>query len=439
MTKRFQPANMSPDDDAVLLRDSAGILDRMGRVLGMGKVKRYVNVGGELFGAIGPFLDKPTWWSGAKALLEMGKVLVDDVEVWADDYFTSGEWDEPYSSDFNQTLVPVLQRFPYERIKTTEENTYVRICTLPNGVRCGWTVVGKLHQVDHIFVESERIDEGRECIKQLLWAQFQGKSLIMRKNNSALSRDARVVFEVDNAFESKLSKRATTYAEYLARPIKEGVPRSVMFYGPPGTGKSTLARTIVELMNMRSFRIRIGDVDNLDNATLFEALSIFEPDAVILDDFDRAHAQAQLLETMEQFQRTVKLVIVTVNDRRRLDEALMRPERIDELYLIDRMDDEVIKHVLGPYVDGFETVKDWPIAFIGEYVKRRRFMRPDEAEASLKELTLRVAEMTERQDRGSSHDMSVQAMIDMLRRSDKATHVRQDSGDETILDEEDDE
>lgn len=419
-----RPANMGLDDDAGLLRDSGGMLDRMGRVLGMGKMKRYVSLGGELFGAAGPFLDKPTWWSGAKALLEMGKVLVDDVEVWADDYFASGEWDEPYSADFNQTLLPVLQRFPYERVKTTEENTYVRICSLPNGVKCGWTVVGRLHQVDHIYVESSRIDEGRACIKQLLWAQFQGKSLIMRKNNSPLMRDARVVFEVDNAFESKLSQRATTYAEYLARPIKEGVPRSVMFYGPPGTGKSTLARTIVELMNMRSFRIRIGDVDNLDNATLFEALSIFEPDAVILDDFDRAHAQAQLLETMEQFQRTVKLVIVTVNDRRRLDEALMRPERIDELYLIDRMDDEVIKHVLGPYVDGFETVKEWPIAFIGEYVKRRRFMRPDEAEASLKELTLRVAEMTERHERSTSGDVSVQAMIAMLKQADRASSTR---------------
>lgn len=434
--RKARSAEMAPDDDT-LLRDTASVMDVAGRVLSMGKVKRYVSLGGELFDAASPFLDKPTWWSGLKSLFQMGRVLADDVEVWADDYFTSGEWDEPYSSDFNQTLLPVLQRFPYERIKTTEENTYVRICTLPNGVRCGWTVVGKLHQVDHVYVESARLDEGRDCIKQLLWSQFEGKSLVMRKNTSALTRDPKVIFEVDNAFESKLSKRAVDYAEYLQRPLKEGVPRSVMFYGPPGTGKSTMARTIVELMNMRSFRIRIGDVDNLDNATLFEALSIFEPDAVILDDFDRAHAQAQLLETMEQFQRTVKLVIVTVNDRRRLDEALMRPERIDELYLIDRMDDEVIRHVLGQYEDAFETVKCWPVAFIGEYVKRRRFMRPAEAEASLKELAQRVAELTERHERGAVGNVDVKAMIDILRHADRAEE--QPSSDDDVFPEEEDE
>lgn len=421
---RTRHAVMAREDDTGLLQAPGSLIDQVGHALSMGRMKRYVSLGGDLLEAASPFLDKPTWWSGVKALLQMGKVLVDDVEVWADDYFATDEWDEPYSADFNQTLLPLLQRFPYERLKTNEENTHIRICTLPNGVRCGWTAAGRLQQVDHIYVESARLDEARACIKQLLWAQFQGKSLIMRKNVSAGSRDARVVFEVDNAFESKTSARAVSYAEYLRRPIDQGVPRSVMFYGPPGTGKSTMARTIVELMNMRSFRIRIGDVDNLDNATLFEALSIFEPDAVILDDFDRAHAQAQLLETMEQFQRTVKLVIVTVNDRRRLDDALMRPERIDELYLIDRMDEEVVRHVLGPYVDGYESVKDWPIAFIGEYVKRRRFMRPDEAEASLKELTRRVAELSENHERGPIGNIDVRSMIDLLKKADHAERDR---------------
>lgn len=401
MGKR-RKAQMAKEDDTHLLRDNSSVLDEVGRYLSIGKVKRYISLGTDLFEAASPFLEKPTWWNAAKAVFESCKVFIEDVEIWAEDYFASDEWTEPYSSDFNQTLLHVLQRFPYERIKTSEENTYVRICTLPNGVRCGWTYVGKGQIVDKLYVETARLEDAQQIIKQLLWEQFKGKSLVMRKNSRvSMTRDARVVFEIDDAFESKLSKRATDYAEYLKRPISEGVPRSVMFYGPPGTGKSTLARTIVELMNMRSFRIRIGDLDGLDNSTLFEAINIFEPDAVILDDFDRAHAQAQLLETLEYFQQKVKLVIVTVNNRRQLDEALMRPERIDELYLIDSMDEEVVKHVLGPYIDGYEIVKDWPIAFIGEYVKRRRFMSAEEATESLKELTQRVGEMRGYSDEGS--------------------------------------
>lgn len=388
---------MEDDDRETLKLDKTGVLDELGQYLSIGKLKRAITLGTKVSEAMSPFLEKPNWWTGARSLFSLCTALIEDVEVWAEDYFSGDEWTEPYSADFNQNLLKVLQRFPYERVKTTEENTYVRICTLPNGIKCGWTYVGNSRLVDHIYVETGRLDEARESIKQLLWEQFQGKSLVMRKNNQAvMMSDARVVFEVDDAFASRLSKRATDYAAYLKRPLAEGVSRSVMFFGPPGTGKSTLARTIVELMGMRSFRIRIGDLDNLNNSTLFEAVNVFEPDAVILDDFDRAHGQASLLETLEHFKQKVKLVVVTVNDRRKLDEALMRPERIDELYLIDKMDEEVVKHVLGAYVDGFDEVKDWPIAFIGEYVNRRRFMTPEEAKESVKELALRVEEMTSR-------------------------------------------
>jgi len=407
---RRRKAQMDDDDGGTLQLDKTGVLDELGQYLSIGKLKRAITLGTKVSDAMSPFLEKPNWWTGAKSLFSLCTALIEDVEVWADDYFSGDEWTEPFSSDFNQNLLKVLARFPYERIKTTEEHTYVRICTLPNGVRCGWTYVGSSRLVDHVYVETVRLEDARECIKQLLWEQFQGKSLLMSRNNRAtLSTDSRVVFEVDNAFESKLSKRATDYAAYLKRPLAAGVSRSVMFFGPPGTGKSTLARTIVELMGMRSFRIRIGDLGQLDNSTLFEAVSIFEPDAVILDDFDRAHGQASLLETLQYFKQKVKLVVVTVNDRHKLDEALMRPERIDELYLIDKMDEEVVRHVLGEYSDGFGEVKDWPIAFIGEYVNRRRFMSPEEANESVKELALRVEEMTTRQS-----EEDVQRMLKLV-------------------------
>jgi len=413
---------MDDDDGQLLNLNKTGVLDELSQYLSIGTLKRAVTLGTKVGEAMSPFLEKPTWWSGARSLFSLCTVLIEDVEVWADDYFSGDEWSQPYSTDFNQNLLKVLQKFPYERIKTTENNTYVRICTLPNGVKCGWTYITNSRLVDHIYVETARLDDAREYIKQLLWEQFQGKSLVMRKNNRALlTSDPRVVFEVDDVFESRLSRRATDYAAYLKRPLSENVPRSVMFYGPPGTGKSTLARTIVELMGMRSFRIRIGDLDGLDNSTLFEAISIFEPDAVILDDFDRAHGQAALLETLEHFKQKIKLVVVTVNDRRKLDDALMRPERIDELVLIDKMDEEVVKHVLGKYVDGFDQVKDWPIAFIGEYVNRRRFMDPAEAAESVKELALRVEEMTSRKQ---EEDVDRMLALFQQRQHAKKKHVK---------------
>jgi hypothetical protein len=63
------------------------------------------------------------------------------------------------------------------------------------------------------------------------------------------------------------------------------------------------------------------------------------------------------------------------------------------------MDDDVVKAVLGDkHSFAYDTVKDWPIAFIQEYVKRLRFMSPEEATASVKELAQRVKRLSKYDD-----------------------------------------
>lgn len=422
-------AKMVEDDSNLLITGSESLVDEARRYLSLTKVKRMVVLGTELFGAAAPFLNKPTWWNAAQAAFAVGKVMVEDVEVWADDFFGGDEWTSPYNDDFNQALLQVLQKFPYERLKTAEDNTFVRVCQLPNGIKAGWTYSGQQHQVDHIYVNTDHLEEARTFIKKLLWDQYQGRSLVMRRNNrvSIGGNEGRVLFEVDDDFESKGSKRANSMSTQLKLPLANDISRSIMFYGPPGTGKSTLARTIVELLGLKSFRIRIADLGGIDSSTLFEAINIFQPDAVILDDFDRASGQTQLLETLEFFQQKVKLVITTVNNRQMLDEALLRPGRIDILELVDRMDEDVIKHVLGDYIDGYDIVKDWPIAFIAEYVKRRTYMTLEEAAESVKELTRRVKELdTYRDDPNNDLKLMLKAIKKGVPSSDELPDVTDD-------------
>jgi hypothetical protein len=65
------------------------------------------------------------------------------------------------------------------------------------------------------------------------------------------------------------------------------------------------------------------------------------------------------------------------------------------------MDEDVVKSVLGSeHEDAYETVKEWPIAFIQEYVKRRRFMSQEEASNSIVEL----AKLVKRLDSYSRDD-----------------------------------
>lgn len=382
------------------LEMNKSFLEQVKEIMNMTHVKKTIHMGTEIVAAIVPFVEKPTLWQGAKAAFAIGKVFIDEVEVWSEDYFSGDEWSLPYSRDFNPTILAAISQFPYQTLKTSDDKCVVKLVNL-NGIKAGYTQNTAFNSVDNVFVETARLQEARALIKRLLWSAIKDTNLVMRQNKRLVLQDdeAKVIFEPDDAFTSMCSARATEYAAYLKRCIDAGVSRSVMLYGPPGTGKSTMARTMVDTLGLRSFRIRVEDVAGLESSTLFEAISIFEPDAIILDDFDRAHAQAQLLETLEFFQRHVKLVIATVNDRNSLDEAILRPGRFDELIFIKQMDADVVKAVLGPGLqDAFEIVKEWPIAFIQEYTKRRRFMSADEAAESTRELAARVKRLEKYDD-----------------------------------------
>lgn len=346
------------------------------------------------------FADSPTWWNGIKSGMIMLKELSDDQEVWAYDYFDDDDgWIEPFNRDFNGAFLKLLTGYGHSDIKTSSDNLIVRLHDV-DGITFGYILnVRAMIKVDKIYCRAEQRMAARELLQKLLWKQYGDQSLVMRRSdrsNAMNSDEDRVVLEVDQVYKSMSSKRATEYATYLKRCIDAGVHRSVMLYGPPGTGKSTMAKTIVESLNLRSFRIRVGDAGGIDTNTLFESVNIFQPEAIIFDDFDRAHNQENLLETLEHFHNKVKLIIATVNRRDSLDEALLRPGRFDELECIRVMDEDVVKKVLGEENhDVLETLKEWPIAFIQEYVKRTAFMSKEESLQSVEELAERVDRLSE--------------------------------------------
>jgi ATP-dependent 26S proteasome regulatory subunit len=125
-----------------------------------------------------------------------------------------------------------------------------------------------------------------------------------------------------------------------------------------------------------------------------------------------------------------------VNNKNRLDDALLRPGRIDELILIDKMDEEVVKHVLGEYVDGYDLVKDWPIAFINEYVVRRTYLSVKDAADSVTELANRVAELD---DYRESDKDDIARMMATFKKKMKKGRKNSDVHPPVVVDEDDDE
>lgn len=368
----------------------------------VGKVKRLFHVGAEIFVAVQPFVKKPTLWNCMHSAFAVGKVIVDDFEIWPDDFFDE-TWESPYPSDFTNIIHKTLLNKPYELIKTSDPTTVIHKVTFED-VEFGFSLNTKNNYVNKIYVKANKLLIAKEIIKKELWRLMKDDNVVLKntakkQKNGYDSEMSSIEIIADDIFQQMPSQRSNEYSAYLKKCIDAGVPRSVLLYGPPGTGKSTMARTIVSNLGMRSFRIRVEDIGNIDTATIFEAINIFEPDAVILDDFDRSSSQITLLETLEFFQKHVKLVIATVNNKNLLDEAILRPGRFDELVQIKQMDADVVKSVLGAeHEDSYDLVKDWPVAFIHEYVKRRRFMNESEAAKSTIELALRVKRLASKYD-----------------------------------------
>lgn len=371
-------------------KSTATTFDRIKNFLAGPDIKTLFNTGHELMNAVSPFTDKPNAMNGARAAFNIGKILVNKVEIWAETYFMGDEWAVPFGDAFNNVIMSTVATFPMKTIKCADPETTVKIVDV-NGIKIGW-ISNKGVQSPTLYVETAHRDEARQEIKRLLWERFNSRSLVLRRPKAVLTGpNTGTTFEHDDLIKPIQSVMATTQTNYIKRALDAGINRSMMLYGPPGTGKSTMARTIVDNLGLRSIRIRLEDL-HIDKNVFADTVLVFEPDAVILDDFDRvdSETQAQLLETLTFFEKHVKLTIVTVNDKSRLDDAVVRPERIDELILVDRMDDDVVKLMLGEYVDGFEQVKTWPVVFINEYVKRRKFMSKEEAVKGCADLARRV-------------------------------------------------
>ena len=348
---------------------------------------------------------KPTPFNMIKCGLNIWRTMNDN-QMYAEEYFTP-DWCAPFNECFNDFIVSILEDLPCKVIKTSEEERLIKIAQV-KGEEIGWILHTTQGEIQGVYVLKNRKEEARTALKQAQWEKVQHRYIVMEKIPGKGDYSESIHFTKDEDIVGLQSKKADEYSKYLKRCMDAGVARTVLFYGPPGTGKSTIARALADRLDLRTLRIRVEDIGNFDNTVIFEAIDIFKPDAIILDDLDRAMQQTHLLETMDRFHKHIKLVFATVNHQEQLDDALLRPGRFDEIVRIRRLDDVVIKKVLGDEnLHMFEKVKDWPVAFVQEYVTRRRFMSEEEALLACKELQKRVDKLRSYDDDEEEEDGDV--------------------------------
>jgi DNA replication protein DnaC len=344
---------------------------------------------------------KPSPFNVIKCGINIWKLLADTEQLYVDDYFVP-DWESPFNDCFNDFIISIISELPFKTIKTTEEERIIKIAQV-GGEEIAWIHVLQSGECQGIYVRKERKAEAVAALKQAQWERVQHRYIVMEKMQKGNDYSESIHFTKDEDIIGIGSKKADEYSVYLKKCMEAGISRTILFYGPPGTGKSTIARAISDQLNLRTLRIRVEDVGSIDNSVIFEAIDIFKPDAIILDDLDRAHQQTHLLETMDRFHKHLKFVFATVNHKDQLDDALLRPGRFDEIVCIKKLDDAVVEKVCADILGNTNThlikkMKEWPIAFIKEYVTRRRIMTEEEALKSVKELTRRVNKLKEYDD-----------------------------------------
>jgi ATP-dependent 26S proteasome regulatory subunit len=94
---------------------------------------------------------------------------------------------------------------------------------------------------------------------------------------------------------------------------------------------------------------------------------------------------------LELANRKSKLVIGCANLLSDFHSAVIRPQRFDEIILVDTLDPETINGVLGGLTVKYgEKVAHWPIAYVNELKKKSLVVDEKELEKSFIDLNKRV-------------------------------------------------
>lgn len=176
------------------------------------------------------------------------------------------------------------------------------------------------------------------------------------------------------------------------------IARAILLEGPPGTGKSTAARLLASRVGAR--HIRIGEL-RFDTSSQ-NIVKLLRPDTLIIDDFDRLkEEQVQSVLTFLEFIRSwVRLIIVTSNHMEKLDPAILRPGRFDEIFSVQSLGDD---HARQQLPDGLwerltleqqQAVLSWPMAFLKELVLRFKHRKVFDVQTEFLELSLRIKQNT---------------------------------------------
>ena len=193
-----------------------------------------------------------------------------------------------------------------------------------------------------------------------------------------LPRTMRIA-RVDNRWldgPAEMAHYTTPSAIEIARLLQAHAadgPRCVLLKGRPGTGKTTMAREIVDLLDMG----RAVFVDSSAFAVDLYGLRALRASVIVVDDVDKIDTFG--CEAIDRLRQAAPFIILTANNGdldEVIDGAMARPGRIDETFAIEAepFPREPPFDVLTD--EEWQEAQAWPVAAVNELRRRLELRGP---------------------------------------------------------------
>jgi ATP-dependent 26S proteasome regulatory subunit len=136
---------------------------------------------------------------------------------------------------------------------------------------------------------------------------------------------------VDEAFTSDLEGRIKKFKD-------KKMQRTIMLWGPPGTGKSLFVLTLANRTSGRVLKIDSSFIKQFNENKMLKQFCLkIGADLIVLDDvdhfvsgLDQNQTFLYILESLKTMEHKTT-VMMTVNDIKKLNAAMLRPGRVDEI------------------------------------------------------------------------------------------------------------
>lgn len=335
----------------------------------------YIAAGVEVARSLTAFGNNKNWLSFVEGGLGSMNVIAEFMGSFSSDYFNIKQgWDVLICSTTQQPLhdilIPILDNFPSKVLNFKYNNQSVsKIYTLPSGKTIGRDDQGLWFCVDEGKKEELLEFVYQEAFKSIKSQVFSITEKAHRGNNRWSEAGTRFILK-NEELKSIKSPTAAKHLKHIKTAIDKNINRSIIFLGLPGTGKTTICNTIINELKLRTLKFKY-DPQTSDLQAIENIIDALKVEALILDDLDTVEGSASLLGFLERMHVKLKLTIGIVNSLAPFHPAILRPARFDEIITINRLDQEVIKQILGTrFKTLYPKVKTWPVAYIKELQER---------------------------------------------------------------------